>query len=141
MSNDRKDELLGMDHGKASHQLRKMVLFKLVQMLNLASCFRCHKEIQFVQDLSIEHKDSWQSAENPKESFFDLSNIAFSHLRCNSGAAYRKTIDPPKGQLWCWKCKKFKIIENFHGGNSKRQPCRLCSNRIKQDWRQRTGKH
>ena len=28
-------------------------------------------------------RSSWQLSKNPKDAFFDLENIAFSHLHCN----------------------------------------------------------
>lgn len=88
-NNNKKDELLGMSHGTASNQLRKMILFSLIQELNKDVCFRCGNKIERIEDLSIEHKEAWQSAENPKKSFFDLGNITFSHLNCNISAGYR----------------------------------------------------
>ena len=88
MSNEAKTKALGMNFGTASGRLRKMILFDLVRRLDLDQCFRCEKTIEIIEDLSIEHKDSWQSASDPKESFFDLDNIAFSHLSCNCGAAF-----------------------------------------------------
>lgn len=88
-SNKKKTDLLGMNHGTASHQLRKLILFKLVVSTGLDICHRCGKRIISVSDLSIEHKEPWMQAEDPKESFFDLDNIAFSHLSCNVSAAAR----------------------------------------------------
>jgi len=44
----------------------------------------CSKDLQtqeFYQDFTIDHKKSWYN--NPKL-FWDLNNIAFSHLKCNS---------------------------------------------------------
>lgn len=49
------------------------------------TCFRCDQEIKRVEDLSIEHKVQWRTPEQ----FWNLANIAFSHLRCNSGAGER----------------------------------------------------
>jgi hypothetical protein len=37
--------------------------------------------------MSIEHKEAWMGAADPLASFFDLENIAFSHLSCNCSAA------------------------------------------------------
>ncbi len=88
MSN-RKSELLGMSHGTASHRLRKEILFSLVQRLEEDQCYRCHGKIVSVKDLSIEHKVPWESASDPKTSFFDLDNISFSHLSCNVRAGAR----------------------------------------------------
>ena len=86
----KKDELLGMPFGTAMNKLRKALLFRMAQQLNLDQCYRCGNKINFVNDLSIEHKDSWQQADDPIKSFFDLDNIAFSHLRCNSVAGGRE---------------------------------------------------
>jgi hypothetical protein len=36
-----------------------------------------------VENFTIEHKSAWQKALDPIAAFFDLSNISFSHHRCN----------------------------------------------------------
>lgn len=41
------------------------------------------KKINTVDELSIEHKEPWENSDNPKELFFNLDNISFSHLKCN----------------------------------------------------------
>lgn len=79
----KKREQLGMDVSTASHKLRKLVLFSLVQQTARDVCFRCHTKIETVEDFSIEHKTPWLNSSNPVGTFFDLNNIAFSHLRCN----------------------------------------------------------
>jgi len=87
MSN--KDEMqrqLGMNPSTAANALRKEVIFSLVKQLNQDICFHCGKKITTVKELSIEHKIPWLHTENPKECFFDLENIAFSHLDCNRRA-------------------------------------------------------
>ena len=86
-SNNKKDRLLKMSHGKAVNQLRKMVLFKCIKKLGEDICFRCGEKIESINDLSIEHKLPWQSSDDPIETFFDLENIAFSHLNCNISAS------------------------------------------------------
>ena len=91
MSNSEKSKALGMSHGTAANRLRKMILFSLVCKLGLDICYQCGKKILLVDDLSIEHKEPWLRADDPAESFFDLDNVAFSHLSCNSGAASRPT--------------------------------------------------
>ena len=88
-SNHRKDALLGEPHGTAGAKLRKALLFKYVCIVGHAVCYRCRRDIGSVDDLSIEHIESWQRAANPRASFFDLNNIAFSHLRCNVDARDR----------------------------------------------------
>jgi len=61
-------------------------MFGMAQRLGEDVCYRCDKRIELVEDLSVEHKEPWQSSTNPVVSFFDLDNIAFSHLSCNSAA-------------------------------------------------------
>ena len=85
--NQKKAEALGMSFGTASNRLRKLILFSLVRAAELDVCYQCDGKILNVDDLSIEHKEPWLQAENPVEAFFDLNNIAFSHLSCNIGAA------------------------------------------------------
>lgn len=80
-------DLLGMSWGAACNRLRKKVLFSLIVRLGENSCYRCGNEILSVDDLSLEHKNAWRQAADPVESFFDLDNISFSHLSCNSAAA------------------------------------------------------
>ncbi len=85
-----KDRLLGMPHGTATHRLRKAILFDLIQRFDLDQCFQCDKQIEGVDDLSIEHKKPWQRADDPKVTFFDVENIAFSHISCNISAGARQ---------------------------------------------------
>ena len=87
--NQKKADLLGISHGAAAHQLRKSLLFNMMQQLNLDACFQCGEKIAHVEHLSIEHKVPWMSHEKPRDAFFDLDNIAFSHLSCNIGAAVK----------------------------------------------------
>ena len=86
-NNRKKAEQLGMPHGTATHRLRKAVMFRLLQRLDEDVCYRCEKKIESVDELSMDHKTPWQSDTNPIKSSFDLDNIAFSHVACNSRAA------------------------------------------------------
>lgn len=85
-----KNEQLGINVGTAAHRLRKMILFKLVQESGRDQCFRCGDKISSVEELSIEHKVPWLDSEQPSQLFFDLENIAFSHLKCNIRVARKK---------------------------------------------------
>ena len=87
MSNKKKAEQLGMPHGTAGNRLRKRILFALIREAELDTCCRCNKKIEDVSDLSIEHIVPWLDSKDPIGLFFDLDNIAFSHLRCNIGSA------------------------------------------------------
>lgn len=111
-SNKKKYEQLGMPLGTAQNRLKKLILFALIQDACLDNCFQCGKKIKKVQDLSIEHKVPW--LDNDVKLFWDLENIAFSHLKCNSASARKPNkIEWPEGQAWCNKCKKFKDADNF----------------------------
>lgn len=78
---DNKSLFLGIPYGTAAGRLRKNILFSLVVRLGEDVCFKCSERILSVEELSIEHKEPWQNVK--KEMFWDLNNIAFSHLRCN----------------------------------------------------------
>jgi len=93
----KREQQLGMNTGCAQHRLRRMILFKLVQDVNKDICHQCKQKIDNIEDFSIEHIIPWLDSENPKELFFDLNNIAFSHLSCNSRACrkpHRKYFSP-----------------------------------------------
>lgn len=108
--NVRKAKQLGMPVGTASNQLRKMVLFDLLKRHGENVCFRCGQEIETPDDLSIDHKTPW--LDNDASLFWDLSNVAFSHSKCNYSAAK--------------KIKKGPIPHGTHSGYSYRG-CRCDS--------------
>lgn len=72
-----------MNVSTANNRLRKKLLFHFAKLLGLDDCYRCHKKIKNLEEFSIEHKESWMSSKNSLDKFFDLDNIAFSHLICN----------------------------------------------------------
>lgn len=78
---DAKSKQLGMPFGTANGKLRKAILFKYIKKCKDDICFKCNLIIETVEELSIEHKKPWQGKNI--ELFWDLSNIAFSHLKCN----------------------------------------------------------
>jgi hypothetical protein len=89
-TNKRRAEQLGMSYGKACSILKKTILFTLLRIYNLNYCFHCKEEILNIKDLSIEHKISW--LDNRPELFWDLNNIAFSHLSCNCSKANKEAM-------------------------------------------------
>ena len=113
-SNKKKSEQLGMPHGTASGRLRKKILYDLLVRLKENFCYQCENEIQSETELSIEHKTPW--LDNSPELFWDLNNIAFSHLSCNAGAARnpRKgiTLHPSQNAYrnGC-RCNECKVIQ------------------------------
>ena len=125
-SNARKDATLGMPHGTAANRLRKMVIFDLLKRHGENICFKCSESIVEVNDLSIEHKQPWEGISATL--FWDLANVAFSHLRCNrpdrpSGGGWNK-VTVPEGTIWCGACDSPKPVSEFTSG-SKNQ-CRSC---------------
>lgn len=87
LDNKGKAKLLGMPFGTANNRLKKMLLFKLAERLGLTDCYRCGGRIFNIDDFTVEHKEPWGSAKDPVEAFFDLDNVAFSHMKCNYSAA------------------------------------------------------
>ena len=82
MAHEKKSQLLGMSFGTARARLDRDILFVLAVQLG-HKCYRCNGDL--VRDnFSVDHKDNWSIAENPKEAYFDLNNIAFSHSTCNA---------------------------------------------------------
>jgi len=82
----KKSEQLGMPHGTAANKLRKAIMFDLIKKAGKNICFQCGETIDNISNLSIEHKVPWLDSEDPVGLYFDLDNIAFSHLSCNSSA-------------------------------------------------------
>ena len=122
-----KDRLLGMSHGTASNRLRKMILFDLLQQFDFDHCFRCDQQIEDIDDLSIEHMTPWQGADDPKATFFDLENIAFSHLRCNIGAPCRDKTHCPQGH-------EYNKENTVLAQNGRERKCRTCLNQRRGNW-------
>lgn len=104
-NNDKKSAQLGMPHGTASGRLRKSIIFKLLKESVQNFCFQCGGEIESEKELSIEHKIPYLDSEDPKKLFFDLDNIAFSHLECNIGAARRKPQSHPSVKSYDRGCR------------------------------------
>ena len=63
----------------------------MAKKLGLDTCHQCGDKIENIDNFSIEHKKPWLDSNDPLGLFFDLDNIGFSHLRCNSNAARRGT--------------------------------------------------
>ncbi len=121
VSNRNKSEQLGISFGSAVHQLRKSIMFHLLQKLGENICFVCSTPINRVDELSIEHKIPWQN--NDTALFWDIDNIAFSHLRCNKTHSYPESIRRrrigPEGTSYCVFCKDFLPIDQFQKNRSK----------------------
>ena len=137
-SNQKKDETLGMPHGTANGRLRKNILFHLLKKYDENVCFKCGGKIEVVEDLSIEHKLPWEG--RSAKLFWDLDNIAFSHLRCNTphetgngGRALRKI--GPDGTAWCCDCQDFLPVEEFYKKEKRWNGLTSCCKRHHHDYR------
>jgi HNH endonuclease len=106
-------EQLGMHIATATRRLQKAVILMLVQKVGLDVCFRCGKKIETPQELSMDHKVAWRNV-NPTL-FWDLDNIAFSHLSCNSKESrHAKSLHAPKGTAWCGAHKAYLPVNQFY---------------------------
>lgn len=118
-----------MPFGTACGQLRRMVMFHVLERHRENVCFRCGDLIERAEDLSIEHKEPWQAV--GAQLFWDLNNIAFSHVGCNlrTGWVRRKVSD---GNLWCSACRQLLPVSSFHKDRYQRTGfallCRECFN-------------
>jgi len=89
-----KDEQLKCDFSTANGRLKKIILFDLVKKLNLDICYRCNNKICSFDELSVDHKLDWLHSDDPITLFYDLNNIAFSHLDCNvKSRKYKKGVN------------------------------------------------
>lgn len=118
-SNKKKSAQLGMAHGTANSRLRKDILFKLVQDTEKDYCFQCGKRIKNIDDFSIEHKTPWLDSKDPVGLFFDLDNIAFSHIKCNYRASRngQKPLDCPSVASYKRGCRCsgcFEAMRKYH---------------------------
>ncbi len=85
-SRERKDLQLGIPLGTAANRLRKTIMFSLLVKLDENICHRCGSKIENADDLSLDHKEDWLDSDDPYKVFFDIQNVAFSHLSCNAKA-------------------------------------------------------
>ncbi len=85
-------EQLGIDFGKANLRLFKMVVWNMARKSGMDKCSHCKQPIDEPDHLSLEHIEPWRGT-NDREArphlFWDLNNIAFSHMWCNSGSPTR----------------------------------------------------
>jgi hypothetical protein len=133
---------LGMPRGTASNRLRKLVLFDVLKRHNENICYQCKKPIDFADQLSIEHKNPWENID--VNLFWDLSNIAFSHLSCNCRAAKKVGYTGPRkipnnGNAWCRIHKEWLPIQNFSKNGcctyGIRWECKECEKKYKDSHR------
>lgn len=126
--NKKKDGQLGMSYGTANYRLQRTILFHLIQMAGLDYCFQCGQRIESIKELSVEHKVPWLDSQQPRELFFNIDNIAFSHRKCNYAA--KRNEKPEMTTLLCSRCgEEFETRVCFVKGHqkSRRQQNFYCS--------------
>ena len=101
-------EHLGVKAGKALGVLKKAIMFSLVIETGRNICYRCGEEIINTNEFSIEHIENWILSNNPKDRFYNLKNIAFSHRKCNT--TYAKNS---KGKSKIKPLKDIKELDNY----------------------------
>ena len=90
-------ELLGVNYATANYQLHRQLLYAFAEQLDFLRCYRCKDNILSIEEMSIEHKESWRSASEPRTAFFDLTNVCLSHMDCNRRSQVKQKIyDTPK---------------------------------------------
>ena len=147
-----KDEL-GIPYGTACGKLRKQLLFEYAKRCDEDKCFKCGVRIETVEEFSIEHKLPWLHID--PDLFWDLNNIAFSHLACNKphnkyggGGGFNSGISKrkigPRGMFWCFGHKDFAPEENFARDKNRWKGvtsiCKTCNNIKRKAYYQKTGK-
>ncbi len=140
-SNENKAKTLSMPYGTANNQLKKNILFQCLQALGKDFCFKCEEKIESSSSLSVEHIQPWEGREGGRELFFDLDNIAFSHLSCNRPHIHGATKlrdNTPEGMAYCRKCglkPKEDFYKNTSHWNGVQSECKLCHS----SWRNGSG--
>ena len=106
----KKSTFLGMNWSVANNKLRKMIIFDLLKKSNSNICYNCGDLIESIDDLSVEHIKPWENIDPAL--FWDMDNIAFSHLKCNLPHTYRqrKIVDD---SLHCNSCGEIKHKDSF----------------------------
>lgn len=100
MDNNNKYKKMQLEEspGKARHKLFTLILYNLVVETNKNNCFRCGLPILSADSISIDHKIPWMYTSNPKEIYYSIDNIAFSHKKCNSSYTRgRSIVNNPNG--------------------------------------------
>jgi len=77
-----KSKLLGMSFHTARARLERDLLFKFATELGHV-CYRCQQPMPR-DNFSVDHMENWSTAESPIKAYFDLKNVAFSHIHCNA---------------------------------------------------------
>lgn len=89
-SKRRKTALLGMPVGTAERKLRKAIIHELARQCGRNVCRWCSLEISDPEDVAVIHVEDWE--EFP-DRYFDLGNVALSHVSCAAARGGRRQGD------------------------------------------------
>lgn len=96
---EKKRKLLGMSEATARSRLHRMLLRVLIKEVFDGKCLRCNQTIHDDEEFHIDHIKSWAKAKNPRKTYFDVKNLAFSHAMCNKMAAEREYVCKETGEV------------------------------------------
>lgn len=82
MSVRKESEKLGESYSTARNRLVIDLLFHSAVSRG-EKCFRCGNLLDR-DTFSIDHVIPWLNSSDPKKLFFDISNIRYSHMKCNA---------------------------------------------------------
>jgi len=129
----KKQEQLGMNPGTASHRLVKNILFDFIVKSGQNVCYHCSSPMDR-DTFSIEHKTPWLDSATPVELYFNLTNIGFSHKKCNYSAARKN--QPKHGNQTMYKsgCRCDLCIDGiktvYKAGNRNRDNARKTRKQV-----------
>jgi hypothetical protein len=105
-------------------------MLDLAQKLGFDICIRCDGVIATLREFSVDHKEAWNGN---LERFWDVRNVGFSHLSCNSRHGLKvRTTGPlleertPEGTRWCGGHKAFIPTSAFRANPQRHGWCRAC---------------
>jgi hypothetical protein len=110
-SNNKKKKQLGMNPSAANYKLTKDILWNFILETNKNKCHQCGEEMSR-ETFSIEHIIPWLDSDDPKDKFFNMNNISFSHLKCNCAAARRPRNLKPEEKILA--LEKYKETKNSY---------------------------
>lgn len=130
------ENVLGMAKATAFHRLRRRLTFRLLAKVHGRACYRCEQTMTEA-DFSLDHITDWRHVDVAL--FWALTNIAFSHKRCNSmsqrpellkAAREKMSKIGPEGTAWCYGHQAFLSGSEFQVNAAKRNGfqnlCKTC---------------
>lgn len=73
----------GVSNSAMRNRLRAKIIYSFFVMRDGDKCFRCGEPVD-QKDYSIDHGESFWDADDPLESFYNVSKCFLSHFTCNT---------------------------------------------------------